>query len=562
MKIIIYQILNRLFANSKNKNQPNGNIEENGCGKMKSISQRALQSIKDLGATHIWYTGILAHATQTDYTAYGIPLCHPAVVKGRAGSPYAINDYYSVDPDLATEVERSMKEFELLVARTHKADLKVLIDFVPNHVARQYHSTHSAGRGKNFGATDHTEWAFSPQNNFYYIPHTALSGEVCDRDIPQWGRYEEMPAKATGNDCFHAFPSVNDWYETVKLNYGADYSTGTCHFSPIPDTWYKMKDILCYWREKGVDGFRCDMVEMVPCEFWHWVIPQIKVTFPDTLFIGEVYNPALYRRYLHEGGFDYLYDKVGLYDTLRGVMVGSTPASAITVAWQAVDDIKDHMLYFLENHDEQRIASSFFAGNANSALPALVVAACLQKNPFMLYFGQEIGERGMDAEGFSGVDGRTTIFDYWNPSTLARWYNKGKFNDELLTVEERTWREYYKKVLGLCATEPALYAGEFFDLMYANEGSPLMNDHRQYAFLRKHEEELLFIVANFSPDATRIAVQIPAHAFEHWKMNRKEKVAAIDLLTGEQAELSFTDEQPTAMVLPAHGSRIWKMKIS
>lgn len=74
--------------------------------------------------------------------------------------------------------------------------------------------------------------------------------------------YKEYPAKATGNNRFDAYPNINDWYETVKLNYGIDYQNGnTPHFNPIPDTWTKMLDILLFWAGKNIDGFRCDMAE-------------------------------------------------------------------------------------------------------------------------------------------------------------------------------------------------------------------------------------------------------------------------------------------------------------
>ena len=376
-KIVIYQIFTRLFGNEEVRNEYNGTIEQNGCGKMDAITNQALHDIKKLGATHVWYTGVIAHASQTDYSAYGMPANHPSVVKGKAGSPYAIRDYYDIDPDLAVDVEKRMEEFEKLVKRTHDNGLKVIIDFVPNHVARQYHSIAKPLGVHDLGADDDNTKAFSPDNNFYYVPGTQLGGEV-DLNDPVRGMYIEKPAKATGNNRFDAWPNKNDWYETVKLNYGVDYMNYTGnHFDPVPDTWKKMRDILLFWSSKGIDGFRCDMAEMVPCEFWGWVIPQIKQKHAKLTFIAEVYNPNEYRNYIHNGHFDYLYDKVGLYDTLRALTCGYASATAITGCWQSVNDIQSHMLNFLENHDEQRIASEFFAGDARKALPALIVSACM-----------------------------------------------------------------------------------------------------------------------------------------------------------------------------------------
>ena len=380
-KIIIYQLLPRLYGNRNTTRKENGSISDNGCGKFNDLTASVLKSIWQKGATHVWFTGVIRHATKTDYSAYGIPVNHPAIVKGNAGSPYAITDYYDVDPDLAEDVDCRMAEFEALVARARKARLGVIIDFVPNHVARQYASICKPKGVHDLGADDNCNNGFDPQNNFYYCPGNTFEPYL-DLYAGTSEPYHEEPAKATGNDHFDHKPGQNDWYETVKLNYGVDYyAGGVGFFNPVPDTWFKMRDILLFWASKGVQGVRCDMAEMVPVDFWRWVIPEVRRQYPDYLFIGEVYNPALYRQYV-EAGFTYLYDKVGMYDTLRDITAGGS-ATRITGAWQSTDDIADHMLYFLENHDEQRIASDFFAGDAFKAIPALVVSTLFRSCPYM-----------------------------------------------------------------------------------------------------------------------------------------------------------------------------------
>ncbi|MBO7100036.1 MAG: alpha-amylase family protein [Bacteroidaceae bacterium] len=541
--MIIYQVLTRLFGNNETLLVPNGTKEQNGCGKMSDFTLKALEEIRSLGATHIWYTGIIEHATQTDYTSYGISPDHPDVVKGKAGSAYAIKDYYDVDPDLAEKVPARMKEFQNLVARSHKAGLKVIIDFVPNHVARQYHSDVCPEGTDDLGVGDDTNVPFSNQNNFYY-----LSGEALHLDnIKQGSSYSEFPAKATGNDVFCAWPGCNDWYETVKLNYGIDVCAGRVgHFSPVPDTWHKMLNILLFWAEKGIDGFRCDMAEMVPVEFWEWVIPQVKVAFPDILFIAEVYNPAEYRNYIHRGHFDYLYDKVGLYDTLKAVAQGSASAQSITSCWQQTDDIRMNMLNFLENHDEQRIASDFFVGDARKGRAPLLVSALMYKNPFMVYFGQELGERGMDEEGFSGRDGRTTIFDYWTVDTIRRWRNKGTFDGKLLSEEELLLRKFYASVLRLKEQEIAFSNGDFFDLMYQNP-----HLHQQYVFARKGKKDVFVIVANFFETDQQLQIDLPRHLFELWKIKEKECCSATNMLTGKRQKIDFSSEKPFCVSVPA-----------
>ena len=556
-KIIIYQVFTRLFGNQNKTCRPNGSLEENGCGKMNDFTKQALHEIKKLGATHIWYTGLIAHASQTDYTAYGISKNHPSIVKGKAGSPYAIRDYYDIDPDLAEHVDKRMEEFEHLVTRSHECGLKVIMDFVPNHVARQYHSLAKPAGVKDLGENDDCSQDFNPQNNFYYIPGQKLAGEI-DLYDPEQGNYEEMPAKATGNDHFDNHPGINDWYETVKLNYGIDYCDAggrSYHFAPVPDTWHKMRDILSFWAAKGVDGFRCDMAEMVPSEFWYWCIGKIKTDYPDIVFIGEVYNPSLYRSYLGSG-FDYLYDKVGMYDCLCRVIRGESAASDITYQWQAVDDIKEHMLYFLENHDELRLASDFLSGNAYKALPAVVVSALLYNNPFMLYAGQEFGERGMDKEGFSGLDGRTTIFDYW---TVASLYN-GYVNRRKLTSDEKRLEKAYSAILNIVKKEKAVSEGMFFDLMYVNPKSDIFDSHRQYAFLRKADNEVLLVVVNFSDSDVTCGVNIPRHAFDYMQMAEKS-VNATDLLTGDTVMLPLKADSAVELNIPAYGARIYKFLV-
>lgn len=560
-KIIIYQVFTRLFGNSNTRCKKNGFIDDNGCGKLADFTTKALGEIRNLGATHIWYTGIIEHATQTNYSRYGIRPDHPAVVKGKAGSPYAIKDYYDVDPDMANSIPDRMKEFENLVKRSHKANLKVIIDFVPNHVARQYKSDAKPEGVIDLGENDDQNVAFNPQNNFYYIPGQQLQGEI-DLHMYAPEAYVENPAKATGNDKFDAWPSINDWYETVKLNYGVDYMNGRWgHFNPIPDTWNKMLDILLFWAGKNIDGFRCDMAEMVPVEFWGWVIPKVKEQYPNIIFIAEVYNPNEYRNYIFNGHFDYLYDKVGLYDTLRALICGHESATNIPFRWQSLTGIEKNMLNFLENHDEQRIASEFFAGNPFKAIPAMVISACMNTNPVMIYFGQELGEAGMDEEGFSGRDGRTTIFDYWTIDTIRRWRNGGKFDGKLLNKEEKRLQRFYSTLLNLCNKENAIREGEFFDLTYANLEGCIFNEHKQYAFFRKSGKDLIFIVVNFDENPVSPCVKIPTHAFDYLNIPFKESYKAKDLLTGNIENITMAPDQCTQILLEGYGAKMLKIKL-
>lgn len=553
-KLLVYQVLPRLFGNRNQTRKEFGSIAENGCGKFSSFTLDRLKRLSAQGFSHIWYTGVLRHATQTDYSDFNIPQQHADVVKGRAGSPYAVADYYDVDPDLADNVQCRMQEWEALINRTHTAGLKVIMDFVPNHVAREYQSIAKPAGIHDLGEEDDVSKHFSVQNNFYYCWGKPLNLE----NIVKHSSYVEQPAKATGNDCFNATPQRNDWYETIKLNYGVDYcDAGGCseHFSPMPRTWMMMLDTLLFWASKGIDAFRCDMAEMVPAAFWQYATFAVRQRFPHIVFIGEVYNPSLYRLYL-QSGFDYLYDKVGMYDCLRSVVRGECDATAITKVWQATDDIHTHMLYFLENHDEQRVASDFFAHDGQRALPAATIALLLRTNPFMLYFGQEYGERGMDKEGFSGIDGRTTIFDYWALDTLQR----AQAVPQQLTSAELQLQKCYEKLLRIAAEEEVIKEGEFFDLMYANFNRNDFDVHTEYAFIRHTKYDKLLVAVNFASEDKLTGVFLPAHAFDCCQL-QECNVKACDLMTNVMVELQLRRDAALYVNIPAFGMCILKFSV-
>jgi glycosidase len=565
-KMVVYQLLPRLFGNKKTANIPYGTRDENGVGKFNDINAQALKAIHEMGVTHVWYTGVIEHALLTDYTSYGIPLDDADVVKGRAGSPYAIKDYYDVNPDLAVSVTNRMKEFEHLITRTHAEGLKAIIDFVPNHVARRYKSDAKPQGVKDLGETDDTTAAFSPKNNFYYIVDQSFQVPKGYNSLgskntfpTKDGKFNETPAKATGNNKFEAQPDINDWFETVKLNYGVDIQNGgKTFFDPIPDTWNKMKDILLFWTNKNVDGFRCDMAEMVPVEFWKWVIPQVKAVNPNIIFIAEIYNPNEYRNYINNGRFDFLYDKVQLYDTLRLLLGGKKSSKDIHQIRESLSGINDNMLHFLENHDEQRIASKFFAGDPWKAAPAMVISATLDRGPVMIYSGQEVGEPGAGAEGFQVDDGRTTIFDYWGMPEHQKWMNAGKFNGDSLSLEQKQLRQFYIDLLNLASKNPALTQGDYIDLTEANVAAGNFND-RVNAFLRFAGEERLLILTTFSETNQQIKVKIPPEAISRLALDPSGVYIARDLLWRE-AEVGFNSDFTFELNCKPYSSYIFKIK--
>jgi len=538
-KLIIYQLLPRLFGNTNTANKIYGSVEENGVGKLKDITDKALIEIAKMGFSHVWYTGIIEHATMTDQSAYGIKPDDPDVVKGRAGSPYAIKDYYDVATDLAVDVDFRISEFKELIGRTHKNGMKVIIDFVPNHVARTYGSDAKPDDVRDIGQDDDTSIAFSPANDFYYLPGQHFNvpqgynpgGDEFISPLKD-GRFDEFPAKATGNDVFNASPSINDWFETIKLNYGVYIpGGGRTNLPEPPPLWHKMHYVLTYWAEMGVDGFRCDMIEMVPVEFWAWIIPKLKTTFPHLIFIGEAYDKNQYYNYVHNGKFDYLYDKVGLYDVIRQLTCNDYHAST----WQINDvwnnhsrGIDEHMLRFMENHDEQRIASRFFAGDAWLAVPGMIVSATLSTGPVMIYSGQEIGEPAAGENGFSGDDGRTTIFDYWGVPEHQKWLNNNKFDGGGLSQQQKELRTFYSNLLNAVKENEALQTGNFYELMMANERQEGF-DTKLYIYLRYTDNQRILVVANFNRSDKTIRVKLPDDLLKQF--NLTERVNFTDMLS-------------------------------
>jgi glycosidase len=545
----IYQLFPRVFGNKSVHNVYNGTIESNGCGKFNDINENAINALKELGITHIWLTGVLRHAKLTDYSQFGIPTSHPAVVKGRAGSPYAITDYYDVDPDLAIDVPNRLIEFEQLIQRIHSAGLKVIIDFVPNHLAREYKSIAKPAGVLDFGENDLTWMSFSPDNNFYYLPgQSFIPPQRSEAIYHSEKTYTEQPAKVTGNDCFTATPGINDWFETIKLNYGIDFGNAMeQHFDPIPDTWHKMLHILKFWADKGVDGFRSDMAEMVPVAFWRWVITELKGQFNDILMIAEIYQAGLYQDFIN-AGFDYLYDKVGLYNRLTDVTLHGHSAESISSCWKMTENFNEKMLRFMENHDEIRLSSQYFLKDPGKALPAVAVSALMHNCAFMVYNGQENGENAEGAIGFSGDDGRTSIFDYCHMPQHQRWMNNAAFDGGRLLLEQKLLREKYRKLLRIRIELPALREGKFYDLMWANPWYTEFDPRYVFAFLRFTQSQVLLVVVNFNSSENRkIRVKIPIDAIQntHIESDRQGHWSAVNLMKSEEVIPFLVDELPT-----------------
>lgn len=587
-KIVIYHVFTRLFGNTNTNNKPWGTIEENGVGKLADFSKKALTEIKNLGITHIWYTGIPHHAVINDYSEIGISNDDPDVVKGRAGSPYAVKDYYNINPDLAINPANRLKEFKSLISRTHTAGMKVIIDIVPNHVARRYEGKTNPKGVSDFGFGDDTSVEYAKDNNFYYIPgtqfthpewrdgYTPLGGDT--PNLPE-SKLIEIPAKWTGNGSRSPQPDMNDWYETVRINYGVRPDGGLDfdmlpndfgeknyqeHFKywkkkVVPSSWRKFRDIALYWLEMGVDGFRYDMAEMVPVEFWSYLNSSIKMKNPDAFIMAEVYNPDLYRTYIHKGKMDYLYDKVDFYDGLKHIMKGYGWTDHLPVVQNGLQDIEHHMLHFLENHDEQRIASPEFVGNADIGKPAMVVSATISTSPTMIYFGQEVGEPAAENAGF-GSPSRTSIFDYIGVPHHQRWINNKKFDGGLLSPKEASLRDFYKRLLNFTSTSSALM-GEYREIHFYNKEITENYNHRVLSYVRWSENQKLIVVTNFDTNVRfSFDLKLPVDLMKQWRLT-SGNYALKDALYGHKNSLRIENgEGHIAIELNPLESFIFELK--
>lgn len=525
MKTSIYQLFVRHFGNLNTKRKPNGTISENGCGKFADITDKALAAIAGMGFTHVWLTGALEHACGTSYA--GQPAVDEKLLKGKAGSPYAVMDYFDVAADLALDSEDRINEFQLLLGRCHAAGLKVLIDFIPNHVARAYKS--DVRPELSFGEGDDTAKFFDVDNHFYYL-------EAGKNLVLPGGEYpEEQPARVTGNNAISHTPGQFDWYETVKLNYGFDFTNGTKTFEnreKQPKTWRTMDEIIAYWQGLGVDGFRCDMAHMVPMEFWRWAVKRAKAREQKVCFFAEAYDTdpmkVTHGNVLDElldAGFEGVYDSKS-YDLVKGIYEKGKWANDLDDV--LFDEKRLHsMLRYAENHDEVRLASpKHWGGNgARVGMPVCAFLFGIGQGASLFYNGQEVGEPAIGAEGYSGDDGRTSIFDYTSLPELQKWVYGHCYSGFDLSEEQKALREWYLSWMNLIQ-QPAFAAGKTYGLNASNKHNPsygrltgeTCSGHWLYSFLRYDEiaDQAYLVAINFHPKETLkdITIELPEAARE------------------------------------------------
>jgi glycosidase len=583
----IYELFVRLFSNINEYRKPNGTLAENGCGKFNGITNHAIAGIAEMGFTHIWLMGVVRHATTTSYESIGLPADDTDLMKGLAGSPYAQKDLFDVAPDLAVDPTRRLQEFRELIDRIHRHGLKVIIDLVANHVSRAYKS--QVRPELNFGINDDTSRFFHPDNNFFYLNSSAEGGGPplklpmgstckikgdCDGLFPA----EMTTGKVTGNNRITWAPGINDWYETVKLNYGFDFSGRTqpsrrfphvhAPDEPIPDTWRKIDAAVSYWQELGVDGFRCDMAHMIPPEFWNWCISRARNRDAEVLFMAEAYNDslvvsttdpevlALAGDLLYYGllaaGFNAVYGH-DTYGAVKGIYDGPKWANDIDATIRS-DFISGGNVFYAENHDEVRLASHNAWAGIGSEVGRVVSAVLfgLSRGPILFYNGQEVGEGAHDAEGFSAADGRTTIFDYWSMPELCKWVNGHAYDGGKLSDAQRELRNYYTRLIHLCG-ESAFRDGQFFGLNGANLNNPAYgrvdgegsSGHWLYSFLRydSASQQRFLVIANFHSrySISNVRILLPDEAIEFLNIHRDSRMMLKEHLSANQPAIEIAN---------------------
>jgi glycosidase len=557
-KPVVYQLVVRLFGNARLDGKDDGTLAENGVGKFADIDERALSQLRSFGVTHVWLTGVLRQATLTDYAPLGMPADAPAVVKGRAGSFYAVRDYYDVCPDYAVEPRNRLAEFRALVARMHDARLRVLIDLVPNHVARGYGSVVHPER--DFGRDDDRTKFFDPGNDFFYLvqpPGQALSLErplhwqpegvdFEPRYAPEDGSAGRVP-KVTGNRVAAPAPSATDWYETILVNWGHDFTTGRTAFDPIPSAWTKFDDIVAYWQGLGVDGFRADFAHWIPDAAWRFLLDRARARNPRTMFVAEAYDNL---DGLIACGFDAVYHDEA-YDTLKRVVLGQNDLGHLDAVLGSLPDaVRARRVHYLENHDERRIASALVAGDDaasgfGSARAGVLLAPLLYlygRGPVLLYNGQEVGETGAGAKGFGRDEGRTSIFDYGTMPELSKWVNGHRYDGGLLSPEQEALRRFYGDLLALCQA-PEIRADGYWGLRYACDHTSVF----PYARFASGGATLVLVAANFDARARAAGrIRVPEELARAAGLAADERLIVLLLLDERGKNEQFVAETTTS----------------
>ncbi|MCE9611639.1 MAG: hypothetical protein K8R23_15685 [Chthoniobacter sp.] len=589
-RVRIYQLLPRLFGNVNETRKPNGTLAENGVGKFADINDAALVALRAMGFTHLWLTGVLRQATATDYAALGLPADDPDLLKGLAGSPYAIKDCYDVCPDYAVQPAERLAEFRALLERARAAGLQVIVDFAANHVARSYRSVMQPDA--DFGADDDRSRFFDPQNNFFYLQRespgggpplrlpTVLDGQPVSPTCRVLGKCdglfdgEREHGRATGNNVASWAPELRDWYETAKLNYGYDFVGGAREYptaeqpgKPIPDTWWKMDGVLAYWQALGVAGFRCDMAHLVPPEFWAWAIGRARARNEGALFLGEAYDNDPMKvpggnvlAALLAAGLDAVYDDPS-YKVLKGIYDG--PQWANDLDGVLGDDTLLHRaLRYAENHDEVRLAGAGQWGGVGAAVgrPVAALLYGLGRGPVLVYSGQEVGEPAHGAEGFGGDNARTTIFDYWSMPELVKWVNGHRYDGGRLSPGQKALREFYARLLALVG-EPAFRAGECFRLNYANQTNERFgrlpgetaSGHWLYAYLRfdAASGQRFLVLVNLHASATLrdVQVRLPREAVAFLQLAAESRLRLSERLAETRTKLGLAGAHDGTMTL-------------
>ena len=321
------------------------------------------------------------------------------------GSYYAVSDFRAINPNYGT-----MEDFEELVAKAHELDMKVILDWVPNHTG-----------------WDHP-W-ITEHPDFY----TQVDGEIVDPINPDTG-------ESWG------------WTDVADLNYDNDEMRKTM-----------ISDMAFWVKEKGVDGFRCDVAHGVPVDFWEQAVKELRaIKGKDLFLLAEAEQPEL------AGLFNMSYGW-GFHHMLHKVLKGEEEFTAIE---ENVADFENRFgsnhypLMFTTNHDENSWAGTVFEryGDAHKAMAVLTFT--INGMP-LIYSGQE-----------AGLDKQLKFF-----------------TKDAIDWKDYPLQDFYTQLLQLKKDNPALWNGDFGGELKV---MPTDEDSKVYTYLRQKEKNKVFVAINFS----------------------------------------------------------------
>jgi glycosidase len=370
---------------------------------------------------------------------------HPLGVekrKGTLGSPYSVQDYYGINPEFGT-----LDDFKSLVAAAHKNGMKIVIDLVANHTAWDSKM-----------AKEHPEWF-------------------------------------TKDSAGNFIPPVADWSDVIDLNYGNK------------DLRRYMIEMLKYWvRDIGIDGYRCDVSEMVPVDFWdeaRAALDSIKPVF--------MLSEGMYAEH-HLKAFDMTYGW-NSYHTMADIFAGKKPAfemDSVLIRESLSYPKKSLRLRFSSNHDENAWDMPDIQKFGDDGAKMAAVLTNTFPGVPLLYNGQEVGSRE-----------KLGLFEKHEVD-----WTKGK-----------EWTDFYTTLYAIRKNNSALALGDY---QFVKNNLP----EKIYSFIRTDGRNTVLVAVNFSDKQQTATLTLPK-VFP--------SLGYIDAFTEKPVAFKFVQR----ITIPKHGYKVF-----